>query len=139
MTQSVETLFDQALESYQAGEPAANLLPTFQEICDRDRKNSAALTCLSWLYLLTDQPKKALKAADKSVKIEPRDPQSRVNLVLAMLELEEKGVRRHIEMVQQAIDFDEKIKNMIKESIEDGLNRKPEWKSLQKVNKWLFE
>ncbi len=138
MTHSIETLFDESLEKYQAGEAAENLLPSFQEICDRNPKNSAALTCLSWLYLLLDRPKKALRAAEKSVRIEPRDPQSRVNLALAMLELQEKGVRRHIEMVQQAIDFDEKIKNMIKESIEDGLKRKPDWKSLEKVNKWLF-
>lgn len=138
MTQSIETLFDESLEKYQAGEAAENLIPAFQEICDRDPKNSAALTCLSWLYLLIDRPKQALKAAERSIRIEPRDPQSRVNLSLAMLELKEKGVRRHIEMVQQAIDFDDKIKNMIRESIEDGLKRKADWKSLQKVNKWLF-
>jgi len=27
----------------------------------------------------------------------------------------------------------------IKQSIEDGLNRKPEWKSLKRVKTWLFE
>ncbi|MDJ0576471.1 MAG: hypothetical protein QNJ65_15055 [Xenococcaceae cyanobacterium MO_234.B1] len=138
MTQSVETLFDQALEKYQAGEAAENLIPTFQQICDRAPKNSAAWTCLAWLYLLVDQPKKALKAAEISVKLEPRDPQSQVNLALAMLEVGQKGVRKHIEIVQQAVDFEEKIKNMVQESIEDGLKRKPDWESLQKVNKWLF-
>ncbi len=138
MTQSVETLFDQALEKYQAGEAAENLISTFQEICDRAPKNSAAWTCLAWLYLLVDQPKKALKAAEISVKLEPRDPQSQVNLALAMLEVGQKGVRKHIEIVQQAVDFEEKIKNMVQESIEDGLKRKPDWESLQKVNKWLF-
>ncbi|MDJ0533109.1 MAG: tetratricopeptide repeat protein [Xenococcaceae cyanobacterium MO_207.B15] len=138
MTESVETLFDQALEKYQAGESVENLLPTFQEICDRDPKNSAAWTCLAWLYLLLEQPKRALKAAERSVRLEPRDPQAQVNLALAMLEVGQKGVRKHIEIVQQAVDFDEKIKNMIQENIEDGLNRKPDWKSLQKVNNWLF-
>ncbi len=138
MTQSVETLFDQALEKYQAGEAAENLIPTFQEICDRDPKNSAAWTCLAWLYLLVDEPKKALKAAERSVRLEPRDPQSQINLALAMLEVGQKGVRKHIEMVRQAVDFEEKIKNMVQESIEDGLKRKPDWESLQKVNKWLF-
>ncbi len=138
MTQSVETLFDQALEKYQAGEAAENLIPTFQEICDRDPKNSAAWTCLAWLYLLVDEPKKALKAAERSVRLEPRDPQSQINLALAMLEVGQKGVRKHIEIVRQAVDFEEKIKNMVQESIEDGLKRKPDWESLQKVNKWLF-
>ena len=138
MTQSVEILFDQALEKYQAGEAPENLISTFQEICDRNPKNSAAWTCLAWLYLLIEQPNKALKAAERSVRIEPRDPQSQVNLALAMLEAGQKGVRKHIEIVQQAVDFDEKIKNMIKENIDDGLERKPNWKSLQKVNNWLF-
>ena len=138
MTQSVETLFDQALEKYQAGEAAENLIPTFQEICDRAPQNSAAWTCLAWLYLLVEQPKKALKAAEISVRLEPRDPQSQINLALAMLEVGQKGVRKHIEIVRQAVDFEEKIKNMVQESIEDGLKRKPDWESLQKVNKWLF-
>ena len=138
MTESVETLFDQALEKYQAGEAAENLIPTFQEICDRDPKNSAAWTCLAWLFLLVDEPKKALKAAERSVRLEPRDPQSQINLALAMLEVGQKGVRKHIEMVRQAVDFEEKIKNMVQESIEDGLKRKPDWESLQKINKWLF-
>jgi len=139
MSESPETLFDKALEKYQAGEKAENLIPTFQEICDRDPKNSAAWTCLAWLYMLIEQPQKALKAATKSVKLEPRDPQAQVNLALAMLETGEKGVRKHIEIAQQAIGFDERIRDSIKENVDEGLTRKPDWKSLQRVNKWLFE
>ncbi len=139
MSESPETLFDRALEKYQAGEKAENLIPTFQEICDRDPKNSAAWTCLAWLYMLVDQPQKALKAANKSVKLEPRDPQAQVNLALAMLDAGEKGVRKHIEIAQQAIGFDERIRDTIKENVDEGLTRKPDWKSLQRVNKWLFE
>ncbi len=139
MSESPETLFDKALEKYQAGEKAENLIPTFQEICDRDPKNSAAWTCLAWLYMLVEQPQKALKAATKSVKLEPRDPQAQVNLALAMLETGEKGVRKHIEIAQQAIGFDERIRDTIKENVDEGLTRKPDWKSLQRVNKWLFE
>ena len=139
MSESPETLFDRALEKYQAGEKAENLIPTFTEICDRDPKNSAAWTCLAWLYMLIEQPQKALKAATKSVKLEPRDPQARVNLALAMLEAGEKGVRKHIEIAQQAIGFDERIRDSIKENVDEGLTRKPDWQSLQRVNKWLFE
>ena len=138
MSESPETLFDKALEKYQAGEKAENLIPTFQEICDRDPKNSAAWTCLAWLYMLVEQPQKALKAATKSVKLEPRDPQAQVNLALAMLDSGEKGVRKHIEIAQQAIGFDERIRDTIKENVDEGLTRKPDWKSLQRVNKWLF-
>lgn len=138
MSESPETLFDQALEKYQAGEAAENLIPTFQDICDRSPKNSAAWTCLAWLYLLVEKPQQALKAAQRSVKLEPRDPQSQLNLALAMLDAGEKGVRKHIEIVQQAIDFDDNIKVNIKENIEDGLQRKPNWKGLQKAKNWLF-
>jgi len=138
MSESLDTLFDQGLEKYQAGEKAENLIPTFQEVCDLDPKNSAAWTCLAWLYMLVDQPQKALKAANKSIKIEPRDPQAQVNLALAMLGAGEKGVRKHIDIVQQAIGFDERIKSTIKENIEEGLTRKPDWNGLQRVNKWLF-
>ncbi len=138
MSESLETLFEKALEKYQAGEKAENLIPTFQEICDREPKNSAAWTCLAWLYMLVEQPQKALKAANRSVKLEPRDPQAQVNLALAMLDAGEKGVRKHIEIVQQAIGFDERIRDIIKENVDEGLTRKPDWKSLQRVNKWLF-
>lgn len=138
MSESPETLFDQGLEKYQAGEKAENLIPTFQEVCDRDPKNSAAWTCLAWLYMLVDQPQKALKAASKSVKLEPRDPQAQVNLALAMLDAGEKGVRKHIEIAQQAMGFDERIRDTIKENVDEGLTRKPDWQSLQRVNKWLF-
>ncbi len=138
MSESPETLFDQGLEKYQAGEKAENLIPTFQEICDRDPKNSAAWTCLAWLYMLVEQPQKALKAASKSVKLEPRDPQAQVNLALAMLDAGEKGVRKHIEIAQQAMGFDERIRDTIKENVDEGLTRKPDWQSLQRVNKWLF-
>lgn len=138
MSESVETIFDQALEKYQAGEAPESLIATFQEICQNSPKNSAAWTCLAWLYLLIEKPQQALKAAQRSVRIEPRDPQSQLNLALAMLDAGQKGVRKHIEIVQQAIDFDENIKASIKENIEDGLQRKPDWKSLQKAQKWLF-
>lgn len=138
MSDSTETLFDRAIEKYQAGEAAENLIPTFQEICTSTPKNSAAWTCLAWLYLLQEKPQQALKAAQRSVKIEPRDPQSQLNLALALLETKQKGVRKHIEIVQQAIDFDEDIKATLKENIEEGLQRKPDWKSLQKAKNWLF-
>jgi hypothetical protein len=35
MTQTVEALFDQAIERYKAGEGPNELIPTFKEICDR--------------------------------------------------------------------------------------------------------
>ena len=139
MTQNVAAIFEDGLKRYQAGEDPESLIPVFQDICDRSPKNPAAWSSLAWLYLLTDQPNKALKAAQKSVKLDSQAPQARINLVLAMLETQQKGVRQHIEAAQQIIDLDSQIRNDVNENIEDGLSRKPDWKSLHRVKKWLFE
>lgn len=80
MTETVEALFDQGLERYNAGESAATLLPVFKDVCDRSPKSSSAWTCLSWLYLLDSKPSQAAKAAQKAIKLNPQDPQARVNL-----------------------------------------------------------
>ena len=138
MTQTVESLFETGLESYKAGTDPAELIPIFQEICDRAPQNSAAWTCLSLLYMLTDKPKLAYKAAQKAVKLNPQDPQARVNLATAMLETGQKGLRDHVEVASQLMLVNEEWQDEIKNSIEDGLTRKPDWKSLVKVKGWLF-
>lgn len=139
MTQTVETLFDEGLERYQAGESPATLIPVFKEICDRSSKTSAAWTCLSWLYLLDDKPTLASTTAQKAVKLNPQDPQARVNLVLAMLELNKKGVRPHIEVVQQLIMAVAELREEVEKNIEDGLARRPGWASMKRVKAWLSE
>ncbi|NCJ05883.1 hypothetical protein GS597_05025 [Synechococcales cyanobacterium C] len=137
-TQPAETLFDEGIQRYQAGEPVADLIPVFKDICDRAPRNSPAWTCLSWLYLLADKPTAAYKAAQKAVKYNPEDPQGRVNLAIAMLETQQKGVRPHIELVQQMMMVSE-LRAEIEKSLEDGLARKPDWPSLQKVQAWIME
>lgn len=139
MTQTVETLFEEGLERYKAGEDPETLIPVFKEICDRSRKTGAAWTCLAWLYLLADKPALALPAAQKAVKLVPQDAQARINLVLAMLDSSKPGVRSHIEMAQQLTFAVEELRDEVQQNIEDGLARKPDWKSLQKVKAWLFE
>lgn len=137
MIETVETLFDKGFERYKAGEDPETLIPTFKDISDRAPKNAAAWTSLSWLYLLTDKPQAALRAAQKAVKCDPRAPQARINLAIAMLETDTKGVRQHIDLVQQIMALDADLKRDIQENIEDGLTRKPGWKSLQRVKAWL--
>ncbi|BAZ42777.1 TPR repeat-containing protein [Calothrix sp. NIES-4101] len=139
MTQTVESLFDTGLEHYKAGESVSELIPVFKEVCDRSPKSSSAWTCLAWLYLLDEKANLAYKAAQKAVKINPQDPQARVNLALAMLETGQKGLREHVEFAQQLIFVNEEWRDELKQSIEDGFVRKPEWKSLTKVKQWLFE
>jgi predicted Zn-dependent protease len=139
MTETAIFTLEQGLERYQNGEAAETLLPEFKELCDRTPKNAAAWSCLAWLYLLTNKPEPALKAAQKSVKLDKVSPQNRINLVLAMLEAKKAGVREHIDIVRQIISFNEEVRQEVTENIEDGLKRNPDWKGLQKVKAWLNE
>ena len=139
MTDTVDSLFDTGLERYKAGEAATSLIPVFKEVCDRSPKSSSAWTCLAWLYLLDNKPSFAYKAAQKAVKLNPQDPQARVNLAVAMLETGQKGLRQHVDLAQQLIFVNSEWHEEVKDSIEDGLSRKPDWQSLAKIKSWLFE
>ena len=136
---SVDALFDQGIERYKAGEAVADLLPVFKEICDRAPKSSASWTCLSWLYLLDEKPSQAAKAAQKAVKLNPQDPQARINLSIAMLETAQKGVRQHVEIAGQIILIAPELREEVQENLKEGLSRKPDWKSLKRIQSWLFE
>ncbi|XTZ19868.1 MAG: tetratricopeptide repeat protein [cyanobacterium endosymbiont of Rhopalodia fuxianensis] len=138
MTDSLKTTFEQGLERYKQGESPETLIPCFKHICERTPKNSTAWACLAWLYLLVERPESALKAANKSIKIDNRPPQARINLALAMLDIGAKGVRSHIEAAERVMSLDDGIRQDIKENIADGLARKPDWKNLQRVKNWLF-
>ncbi|BDA39863.1 hypothetical protein [Candidatus Atelocyanobacterium thalassae] len=137
MTDLSKTDFEEGLERYKQGEKAEDLIVHFKEICNHSPKYAIAWTCLAWLYLLVDKPYQALKAAKKSVKIDSKSPQGRINLALAMLECDEKGVRSHIEAAKQVMSLDQETYQEVLENIEDGLNRKPDWKNLKNIEKWL--
>jgi predicted Zn-dependent protease len=137
-TQTVEDQFNDGIERYQAGEAADALIPVFKEVCDRAPRNAPAWTCLAWLYLIEEKPALAYKAAQKAVKLNPQDPQSRVNLAMAMLETGQKGVRSHIEIIQQLMMIPE-LSAEVEQSLADGLKRKPDWASLAKVKAWISE
>lgn len=135
---TVERLFEQGIERYQAGEQPEELIPIFQEICDRTPKNSPAWTCLAWLYLLGDKPTQAYKAAQKATKLNPQDPQARINLAIAMLETGQKGVRQHVEIAQQLTMVDSELQNEVEQNFVAGLTRKPNWSSLSRVREWIL-
>jgi predicted Zn-dependent protease len=139
MTLTVDELFDQGLERYKAGESIEALIPTFKEVCDRTKKNSSAFTCLAWLYLLNDQPGLAMSTAQKAVKLNPQDPQARVNLALAMLDSGKKGVREHVEIASQIMAISDEMAEEVLQNIADGVTRKPDWKSMDRVKAWLTE
>jgi predicted Zn-dependent protease len=137
MTQTAEELFDSSIARYQAGESVETLIPIFKDICDRTPKSSPSWTCLSWLYLLDGKPEQALKAAQKGVKLNPQDPQARINLSMAMIETGKKGVREHVDVAYQLVTIAKDLRSEIDESFADGLKRNPDWASLKKVQAWI--
>jgi tetratricopeptide (TPR) repeat protein len=137
-TETTKTPLEIGVDRYVAGENPDTLIPYFKEVCDRYPKDYSAFTCLAWLYLLDNQGEKALKVAQRGYKIQPRDPQTLINLSLAMLETKAKGVRQHIDSVQEILFKFPELKPEIKETLEEGLTRKPDWKNLAKLKEWLF-
>ena len=137
MESTQESLFQQAMSRYQQGAPAQELLADFESITAAAPRQSAGWTCLAWLQLLSDQSEQALRSARMAVKLNNQDPQARINLCLAMLETKAKGVRDQIEVVQQVLAVAPEVGAELKESIEDGLKRRPEWPALLKVKAWL--
>jgi len=137
LDQSEESLFEEALKRYKAGSSQEDLLEDFYKITSTTPNNAAAWTCLSWLQLLCDMPQEALRSARYAVKLNGQDPQSRINLSIALLETNSKGVRDHIDYVKRAMLVLPEIEKELKESFEDGLLRKPNWKTLIKIKSWL--
>ncbi len=137
MNTTSEALFEEGLKRYQEGESLDTLIPLFRDLCNRARRNSPAWTCLAWLYLLADKPSQAYKAAQKAVKLNPEDPQARINLAIAMLETGQTGVRSHIEVAQQLITISE-LREEVEQNFADGLSRKPDWPKLMRVKSWLL-
>jgi len=137
MESSQESLFDQAMARYQAGASAAEVLPDFLRITEAAPRQSAGWTCLAWLQLLCDLPEDALRSARFAVKLNPQDPQARINLSLALLETQSKGVREHVQVVQQVLTMAPQISDELKTALDDGLQRRPNWSSLEKVKTWL--
>ncbi len=132
-----ESLFEQAMARYQDGAPATEVLEDFITITNAAPRQSAGGTCLAWLQLLCDQPEEALRSARLAVKLNGQDPQARINLSLAMLETKAKGVRDHVQVVQQILAVAPEVNQELQASIADGLVRKPGWPALMKVKNWL--
>ena len=132
-----ESLFDNAMARYQSGEEASKLIKDFEEITSISPNQSAGWTCLAWLQLLCNENQNALRSARVAVKLNPQDPQSRINLTIALLETNSKGVREHIEFVKRALLIVPDLEKELKDSLNDGINRKPNWNSLKKIQSWL--
>ena len=134
---SIEEDFNAALSRYKAGKDLIPIAQDFQKIIQQIPYHFAAWTCLSWLQLLLKNIEEALSAARQAVRLNQQDPQARMNLSLALLATNNKGVRDHIELIKKMSMMMPDVKSELKESVEDGLNRYPDWPELIKVKKWL--
>lgn len=137
MGPSEESLFEKAMARYQSGEEACNLINDFKTITTNSPSQSAGWTCLAWLQLLCEDYNDALFSARRAVKLNGQDPQARINLTLALLETHSKGVRDHIDFVKQALIMVPDLQKEVKNSLDDGLSRKPDWGALKKIKIWL--
>ena len=73
-----------------------------------------------------------------AVRLSPRDPQARLNLSLAMLETNTKGVREQIQQIHKVLTMAPDLKEELQQSMVDGLERRGDWQALRKVKTWLF-
>ena len=132
-----EAFFNEALSRYQSGGELEEILEDFKQITNQIPNHFAAWTCLSWLNLLSKNNDEGLFAARQAVKLNGQDPQARMNLALALLATNNKGVREHITIIQRMILMVPDIQEELKLSIEDGFLRYPEWPEMKKVKNWL--
>ena len=134
---NIEGEFNAALSRYEAGEDLLPLVEDFKKIIDQIPNHFAAWTCLAWLYLLLKNNQEALFAAKQAVKLNGQDLQARMNLSLALLATNTKGVRDNIDLIKRIIIMAPDLEEDLKVSVEDGFKRYPEWPELKKVKKWL--
>ena len=133
----IESDFNAALSKYQDGQDLTPLVQDFKNIIEQIPNHFAAWTCLSWLQLLLKNNEEGLAAAKQAVRLNPQDPQARMNLSLALLATKNKGVRDHVELIRKMALMMPDVKSELKESVEDGFKRYPDWQELIKIKKWL--
>ena len=133
----IEAEFNAALSRYEAGEDLLPLVDDFKKIINQIPNHFAAWTCLAWLYLLLKNNNEALFAAKQAVKLNGQDLQARMNLSLALLATNTKGVRENIDLIKRIIIMAPDLEKDLKLSVEDGFSKYPEWPELKKVKNWL--
>jgi len=134
---NIEEEFNVALSRYESGGDLLPLVDDFKKIINQIPNHFAAWTCLAWLYLLLKNNNEALFAAKQAVKLNGQDLQARMNLSLALLATNTKGVRDNIDLIKRIIIMAPDLEEDLRLSVEDGFSRYPEWPELKKVKKWL--
>ena len=132
-----ESFFNEALSKYQSGEDISEVIEDFKQITSEIPNHFAAWTCLSWLFLLLKKNDDGLFAAKQAVRLNAQDPQARMNLALALLATNNKGVRDHITIIKRMMLMLPDVAEELRTSIDDGFSRYPEWPEMKKVKNWL--
>ena len=133
----IENDFNSALSKYESGDDLDKVVQEFKEIINKIPNHFAAWTCLAWLQLLKKNNEEALFSAKQAVKLNGQDPQARMNLALALLSTNNKGVREHIELIKRLTIIAPELEENLKQSVDDGLSRDADWVELRKIKKWL--
>ena len=133
----IEDFFNSALSRYKEGEDLKSLINDFKQITIQMPNHFAAWTCLSWLHLLLKNNDEGLFAARQAVRLNNQDPQARMNLALALLATNTKGVRDHINVIKRLILIAPDVQEDLKLSLEDGFSKYPEWPEMKKIKNWL--
>ncbi len=133
----IENDFNSALSKYESGDDLDKVVQEFKEIINKIPNHFAAWTCLAWLQLLKKNNEEALFSAKQAVKLNGQDPQARMNLALALLATNNKGVREHIELIKRLTIIAPELEENLKQSVDDGLSRDADWVELRKIKKWL--
>ena len=118
----IEAEFNAALSRYEAGEDLLPLVDDFKKIINQIPNHFAAWTCLAWLYLLLKNNNEALFAAKQAVKLNGQDLQARMNLSLALLATNTKGVRENIDLIKRIMIMAPDLEKDLKLSVEDGFS-----------------
>ena len=115
----IEAEFNAALSRYEAGEDLLPLVDDFKKIINQIPNHFAAWTCLACLYLLLKNNNEALFAAKQAVKLNGQDLQARMNLSLALLATNTKGVRENIDLIKRIMIMAPDLEKDLKLSVED--------------------
>ena len=133
----IENEFNSALSRYKSGDDINKIAEEFRNIINMIPNHFAAWTCLAWLQLLQKDNEEALFSAKQAVRLNGQDPQARMNLALALLATNNKGVRDHIDLIKRLVIIAPELEEDLKQSVSDGLTRNSDWNELKKIKKWL--
>ncbi len=127
--------FNEGISRYEAGEDPQQLIPIFQELGQEEPEEQSVWVCLSWLYLLANQPEEAVKAARKAVFYDRDSAQAHLNLTLALLDSGQQGASYHLQQAQELLKrYTEQRKSMM-ENFQSARQRRPDWVTIQTIQR----